>query len=305
MNQGRPAPVPTKTASKRSLQLVHQRLDVNSLPTMRNSRADLDAQALDVLRPRARRCPWAAGTRGSRRSARRRACAAPRRSSTSWPSFARSQATGQARRAGTRRPRPCAPGRGDCRGSGFSPLLALPVGDEALEAADRHDRRRRFLPRMHSISHCSSCGQTRPQIAAGVLVRRAFGLASSRWKSPEAICCEEASGCRSPTGQFHRTQPGLLALDSSAGPQSDGVLGRVAVGHLVEVTSRRTWAGSCSGIGWRGTLLAFSPCSQSYPSPLHLPDFFFEPAEAFFPGVFVTSRNRSPSGPSASFSSLR
>ena len=60
---------------------------------------------------------------------------------------------------------PLAGGRG---GSLSRPLLRLPVGDEALEAADGH---RIALLAEHALrSHCSSCGQTRPQTAGRALV---------------------------------------------------------------------------------------------------------------------------------------
>ena len=97
MKYGRPAPVPMNTASK---------------PSSRNSSSivydagrstwstDLDAQLLHVLDLARARSPWAAGTRGCRRRARRPACAAPRRWSRAWPSFARSPAHGEPGRAG-------------------------------------------------------------------------------------------------------------------------------------------------------------------------------------------------------------
>jgi len=60
-------------------------------------------------------------------------------------------------------------------------LLPGPVGDKALEMADRHGAP--FTPRMHSISHWVSCGQTRPVTAGSALSPRRLSAAAAKLPS--------------------------------------------------------------------------------------------------------------------------
>ena len=55
-----------------------------------------------------------------------------------------------------------------------------------------------FMPRTHLLSHCRSCGQTRPQTAARLFVAEMVSYAPS--KSP-SLTLEMNSGMRTLTGQ--------------------------------------------------------------------------------------------------------
>ena len=87
-----------------------------------------------------------------------------------------------------------------------------------------------FLPSTQLLSHCSSCGQTRPQTAGRALVCLTVRIAAA--KSPSATQPMKP-GMSMPTGQ-PSTQPGFLQARQRVGLFA-GQLGRVAQGHLVEV----------------------------------------------------------------------
>ena len=55
-----------------------------------------------------------------------------------------------------------------------------------------------FLPRVHTPSHCVSCGHTRPQMAGSEFAL--FTMAYARAKLPSATCSTNR-GMGTPTGQ--------------------------------------------------------------------------------------------------------
>ena len=55
-----------------------------------------------------------------------------------------------------------------------------------------------FLPRVHTPSHCVSCGHTRPQMAGSEFA--VFTMAYARAKLPSATC-STIRGMGTPTGQ--------------------------------------------------------------------------------------------------------
>src|SRR5665647_296597 len=99
---------------------------------------------------------------------------------------------------------------------------------------------------MHAPSHWSSCGQTRPHTAGSALVSRTF-LAAPR-KSPSATRPRN-EGMSMLTGHAPR-QPGFLHMMQRAA-SIIAVSGVNPSGTSSKFVIRT--AGSCSGIGWRGT----------------------------------------------------
>ena len=161
-------------------------------------------------------------------------------------------------------------------------MLALVVGDEALQVADGE---RRAWPRMQPPSHCVSCGQTRPVIAGRALSSRILAAAPSSRRRRSAAT---KSLILTPTGQ-PRVQVGLAhsrqRIASMVAPRrskprltSSKLRARArpaARACAGAGSSSALWAAACGSGSWCSELLGLartSGCCGSSGTPRGLPE---------------------------------
>ena len=232
MNQGSPAPEPTKRASnslrRSSTVLVFPtmksvRMFTPRLRTYSTSRRTIALGSLNSGIPYARTPPqsWSAS-----------------KMVTSWPRMTRSLAT-----VSPEGPEPTM--------ATFFPVLGAISGISVFPSAASQSARKRssrpmaigapFLPRMHIFSHCSSWGQTRPQTAGKAFVSLIFFTPEPKSRSTMHLM---KPGILIPTGQPCR-QSGFLHCRQREASET-----AISVGYPSATSSKfRTRSkGSCFGM---------------------------------------------------------